>query len=86
MTLPRKHSRLIIVDERRFRWLVRPQGDRVRVAVQLESGAGRAIATGVREGVVVTPARVRTLCSAFSRTLHELRMMRSASSGVSVGA
>ncbi|MCB9754434.1 MAG: hypothetical protein H6713_31225 [Myxococcales bacterium] len=60
MTLPRKHSRLIIVDERRFRWLVRPQGDRVRVAVQLESGAGRAIATGVREGVVVTPARVRT--------------------------
>ncbi len=59
MTLPRKHSRPITVDGLRYRWMIRARGDRLRLTVELESGAGRPITTCFREGGAITPAQVR---------------------------
>jgi hypothetical protein len=60
MTLSRKGSRRITVDETAYRWVVSPNDEPgLGIVVEVEPGPGQRMVTWVEHGTVIAPGLVR---------------------------
>ena len=65
MAIPKKGSRLITVDGKRYRWIVIPDDEHnLRAVIELADAPKQRIVTHISPGDIVTPAEVERIIRA----------------------
>ncbi|NJM60516.1 MAG: hypothetical protein HC849_10445 [Oscillatoriales cyanobacterium RU_3_3] len=71
MALPKKGTRLIEVNDVKYRWVVKPDDDGLRLVIGLAENAGQKMTIWVEHNNIISPGLVRkAILSALDRGWH----------------